>query len=522
MEWMLDPTAWTGLFALSFLELVLGVDNLVFIAILAQRLPPKQRDSASRIGLLLALGMRIVLLLALAWMTHLTAPLFSVYGTAFSGKDLLLLAGGVFLLWKATMEIHARLEGRSHGGVKGGYRANYWMVVTQIFVLDSVFSIDAVITAVGMTPYLPIMIASMVIAILIMIAVASPLTRFLQKHPTLVMLCLGFLLMVGFSLIVEGLGFIIPKGYLYAAIGFSLLIETINQFAQAKLKKRVRSSTDVRQRAADAILKLMGAKPMEGAEEAQEANAVLQEATATGALLQSEKEMLRGVLNLSTRQIRSVMTSRRDLVSIDIKAPPQEIFEAVKKAERSRLIAFDETLDNVVGIIRKDEFLANWLEGEHRHSLDHLLEEPLFVKDTTSVMALLEFLKKYPAGLAVVTNEQNTVEGVVTHIDLLEAIAGEFPSQDEPYLQPAIRGKADGTFSVDGTASIYDVAGKLGLDVVQDGHFSTVAGFVLHALGRMPAAGDHVDWQGWRLEVRQMDGRRISKIKISKQAEDAA
>ena len=523
MEWMLDPTACTGLIALSFLQLILGVDNLVFIAILAQRLPEEQRDRAARYGLMLALLLRVIMLLAVSWMASLTTPLFEFLGREVSGRDLLMMGGGLFLLWKATIEIHSRLEGRHTEGVKHEFQARYWMVVMQIFLLDSVFSVDAIITALGMTPYVPVMVISMTIAILIMLWLARPLTDFMQKHPTMVMLCLGFLLMVGLSLVADGCGFEIPKGYLYGAIGFSLLVETINQFAQVKLKKRVRTVVNVREKAADAILKLMGAKPIEGGvEEVQEANVLLQQAAKTGVLSAYEKEMLRGVLNLSTRQVHSIMTSRHEIEYVDIKAPPQEIYETVNKSERSRLVAVDKKIDNVVGVLRKGKFLSAWLEGGSRHSVDKLLDEPLFVQETDSVMELLELLKKFPAALVVVTDAKGAVEGVVTHIDMLEAIAGEFPSQDEPYAPFSIRDGAEGEITMDGTASIYDVCNRLGVDYKPDGNFSTVAGLVLFGLGKIPEKGDTLDWMGWRLEVRKMDGRRIARIKASRIESDAA
>lgn len=522
MEWISDPTAWTGLVALTFLQLILGVDNLVFIAILAQRLKPQQRSRAAKLGLLMALGLRVAMLLGLSWMASLRQPLFSVLGQSFSGRDLIMMGGGAFLLWKATHEIHTRLEGR-HLGNRATFQAKFWMVVTQIFVLDSVFSIDAVITALGMTDFVSIMVISMAAAVLIMIALARPLTSFMQKHPTVVMLCLGFLLMVGFSLIAEGFGMRIPHGYLYAAIGFSLLVEFFNQFAQTKLKRRVKQVVNVRQKTADAILKLMGAKPVEGIEEVQEANAVLQQAAETGVLSAGEKEILRGVLHLSTRQVRTVMTPRREIEYIDQRAPAQEIYEGIVAAERSRLVVVDGALDRVTGVLRKDMFLADWLKGDQRLGIEKLMEEPLFVKESTTVMGLLEFLKKYPAGLAIVTGDDGEVEGVVTHIDLLEAIAGEFPSQEEPYAPPPIREAGDGTFIADGAASIYDVCNKLGLDLPEGDHFTTIGGLVLHNIGgRLPQKGDTASWQGWRFEVRRMDGRRISLLRITKIPEDGA
>jgi predicted tellurium resistance membrane protein TerC len=191
MEWLADPTAWLGLLTLIVLELVLGIDNLVFIAILADKLPPHQRDRARVIGLSLALIMRLGLLASISWMVTLTAPLFEVFGKSFSGRDLIMLFGGVFLLFKATMELHERLEGHVAQRVARAHAA-FWPIVAQIVVLDAVFSLDAVITAVGMVEQLSVMMIAVIFSIGIMIVASKPLTRFVNAHPTVIMLCLGF------------------------------------------------------------------------------------------------------------------------------------------------------------------------------------------------------------------------------------------------------------------------------------------------------------------------------------------
>ena len=214
MEWLADPSIWMGLATLIVLEIVLGIDNLVFIAILADKLPPHQRDRARVIGLSLALLMRLVLLAALAWIMKLTEPLLTLFDHSFSGRDLILLGGGLFLLFKGTMELHERLEGRQHEDNGKKVYASFAMVVAQIVVLDAVFSLDSVITAVGMVDNLGVMYAAVTIAMVLMLLASKPLTRFVTKHPTVVVLCLGFLLMIGFSLVAEGLGYKIPKGYL--------------------------------------------------------------------------------------------------------------------------------------------------------------------------------------------------------------------------------------------------------------------------------------------------------------------
>ncbi len=243
-------------------EIVLGIDNLIFIAILADKLPPEQRDRARLIGLSLALIMRLGLLFGISWLVSWTEPLFTLFSNEFSGRDLILIGGGVFLLIKATIEMHERLEAPAHEAASSGnVYAQFWPVVAQIVVLDAVFSIDSVITAVGMVDELYVMMAAVIVAMVVMIAASKPLTKFVTAHPTLVILCLGFLLMVGLVLVVDGFGYHVPKGYLYAAIGFSVLIETFNQLAQRNRTKAA-GAVPARQRTADAVLRLLAGIPM--------------------------------------------------------------------------------------------------------------------------------------------------------------------------------------------------------------------------------------------------------------------
>lgn len=199
MELLLDPTAWVGLLTLVVLEVVLGIDNLIFIAILADKLPPSQRDRARVIGLLLALVMRLGLLAGISWLFKLTQPWLSIGSMSFSGRDLILIMGGLFLVFKGTMEMHERIEGKAQSLSGTRMYASFWVIVTQIVVLDAVFSLDAVITAVGMVDQLEVMMAAVIIAIGIMLVASKPLTRFVNAYPTVVILCLGFLLMIGFA-----------------------------------------------------------------------------------------------------------------------------------------------------------------------------------------------------------------------------------------------------------------------------------------------------------------------------------
>jgi len=238
-----DPAAWVALATLVVMEVVLGIDNLIFISILTNKLPEHQRERARKIGIGLALIMRLGLLATVAWIVRLTEPVFTVLGNKLSWKDLILIAGGLFLVWKATKEIHHHVDPTDHEDtLVGAAVATFGGVIVQILVLDLVFSIDSIITAVGMTPHVQIMIVAVVSAVLVMLLAANPLARFIERNPTIVMLALSFLLLIGTTLIAEGFGVHVPKGYIYAAMAFSALVEALNMVARnARLRAKARN-----------------------------------------------------------------------------------------------------------------------------------------------------------------------------------------------------------------------------------------------------------------------------------------
>ena len=250
-----DPATWAALITLVVLEIVLGIDNLVFIAILSNKLPPDQQARARRIGLTLALVMRIGLLLLIGWLVTLKAPLFDLglqgapqahgepsFETAFSGRDLILIAGGLFLLWKATNEIHHNLDPEESGELldphKGVAQIAFGAAIVQIIALDIVFSVDSILTAVGMTDDVPIMIVAVVITVILMMVASDPLARFIDRNPSIVMLALAFLVMIGLVLIADGFGFHVPKGYIYAAMGFSVAVELLNMASRNRRARK--------------------------------------------------------------------------------------------------------------------------------------------------------------------------------------------------------------------------------------------------------------------------------------------
>ncbi|MRW89830.1 CBS domain-containing protein [Duganella sp. FT80W] len=509
MEWLLDPTIWVGLITLIILEMVLGIDNLIFIAILAEKLPPHQRDKARLLGLSLAMAMRLGLLTIVSWLVTLTTPLFSVGPLAFSGRDLILLAGGLFLLFKATVELHERLEGVMHTQAQSPAYASFSAVVAQIVVLDAVFSLDAVITAVGMVDQLGVMMAAVIVSIAVMMLASKPLTRFVNAHPTVVVLCLSFLLMIGLSLVAEGLGFHIPKGYLYAAIGFSVLIETLNQFARRNFL-RSEARKPFRERTAHAVLQLLGSH-RHGVAQPEPAPAAGQDFAA------EERNMVSGVLTLAGRSLRSVMTPRTDISWVDLDHDAERLLQQLQSTPHSQLLVCRGHADNLLGIARTKDLIRDL--ALHRRIDASLktgpLRQPIFLPETAGVLRAIEMLKRAHGQLILVADEYGAVQGLLTPVDILEAIAGEFPDEDE---QPSVELVATGQWHVDGAADLHHLEQVLETSSLtsDNADYTSLAGFLLANFETLPALGATLELDGLRYEILAVEDRRIAKVRISR------
>ena len=514
MEWMADPSIWAGLVTLVIIELVLGIDNLVFIAILAEKLPPAERNRARITGLILAMVMRLLLLASISWLVTLTRPLFTIRDLSFSARDLIMLGGGLFLLFKATVELNERLEGKDSDGPTQRRGAKFWAVVAQIVVLDAVFSLDSVITAVGMVDHLLVMMAAVVIAITMMMLASKALTRFVNSHPTIVILCLSFLLMIGFSLVAEGFGFYIPKGYLYAAIGFSVMIEALNQLANFNRRRFLTANQSLRSRTTDAVMRLLSGRK-EDAELDAETASMLADHQDEAVFAPQERRMIERVLNLNQRSVSSIMTSRHDIEHIDLSAPEEEVRALLEKNQHTRLvITGGDNEEELLGVVHVIDLLQQSLRGEPL-DLRVLIRQPLVFPETLPLLPALEQFRSARTHFAFVADEFGSVEGIVTLSDVMETIAGNLPNEvQEIDARHDIQKNADGSWTANGHMPLEDLVQYLPLPLDEKREYHTIAGLLMEHLQRIPVAGETVEIDGYTLKTLEVENHRVQRVQI--------
>ena len=427
IELLSDPTMWFGLLALVLLEIILGIDNLIFIAILSDKLAPHQRDRARIIGLSLAMIMRIGLLFCISWIISVKEPWIGILGRNFSGRDLILIGGGVLLLFKATMELHERLEIKySKQNSTTKTHATFWSTIIQIIVLDAVFSLDSIITAVGMVEELSIMIIAVIISVLIMIVASKPLTIFINRNPVLIILCLGFLLMIGFILVAEGFGVHIPKGYLYSAIGFSLLVEVFNQLSRAKRNGLLINKKSLRERTSEAVLRLLGEKTSNNSEDLE---VIASSDVQLNTFNDEERGMIKGVLSLAEISAKSIMKPYEDLDLIYINDSVEVIYNKMLKSPFSRLVVVQNKSNLAVGFVQKKDIL-NLLIGGNELSILSVMQQPLTIKENKSPLYILSAFKKTGFQIAFVEDNKGNFIGIITLTDVIEAITGDVDLSD--------------------------------------------------------------------------------------------
>lgn len=399
-----DPSMWLGLLTLVLLEIVLGIDNLVFIAILVKKLPAQLQDKARLIGLSLALILRLALLGVMSWLVTLTTPLLHLGEWEPSGRDLILIAGGLFLLFKATVELHDRLEGKSHSeNSNTASHSSFSSVIIQILLVDAVFSIDSIITAVGMVDHVAIMMVAVVIAMIVMLAASKPLTHLVNSHPTIVILCLGFLLMIGFSLLAEGFGLHIPKAYLYVAIGFSILIELFNQI--------VRRNTTV----------------------VTEPEGSATQLTIQGTLLPADQSLITSLAEKAAMPVKQIMIGRARLVWLNTNDNPAFLLKKIEQANHSYYPVCSGDIDRVLGIAKHTDLIAYLSNGDSIAELARK-QQPLIVKKHQSLIHVLSLLNAAHHPVALISDEFGNMQGLVNRQDLLDMLWPQQGSGDEKII----------------------------------------------------------------------------------------
>lgn len=506
--WVAMPAAWAALFSLVVLEVVLGVDNLVFIAILADRVAPHLRDRVRVVGLGMALILRIVLLIAVYWLSKPTAPIIG----NFSIRDIIFILGGIFLLYKATTELHERLEGAPMEVSGEKIFADFWPVVAQIMVLDAVFSLDAVITAVGMVEHLghiSIAIVAVSIAISLMLLASKPLTSFVNAHQTVVVLCLSFLLMIGFSLMAEGFGFHVPKEYIYAAIGFSVAIEILNQIGQRNYRKH-QSKRPRRARTTEIILRLMGDKY--GIHTSGAGNNEI--SPEVESIAGEESNMISGVLSLGERSLRSLMTPRNEICWVNINDEPDKTRAVLLEESHGYYPVSRGNLDELVGVASASDILEALHAGD---SLENFakLRMATVAPESMDAIRLLKLMRQASAHMVIAVDEFGSISGLVTPVDVFEIIAGEFVDEAD---KPDLADLEDGRILAQGYADLHLLEQHLDMEELlpEDGDYGNVAGLLLDRFGHLPERGEVLEYAGLRFVVEKVSDRRIEEVLISR------
>jgi len=517
MAWLFDPTIWVGLLALVALEVVLGIDHLIFTDALADKLPAKQRERARAIGLLCGLIVRLALLAVIVWVMQRNEPFLHLGSFDFSGRDLVLLAGGLFLLFKAIQQLLERVDGdasdstRQMGGLS---QAGFGLVVLQMALLQAVFSVDAVFIAVATVDQPLIMVVAMIAATALLLVAPKTLTPFVRSHPSSIVLVLGFLLILGFALILDGFGFAVPKGYLYAALGFVVAIGFVNQLRlrQASVAKPVLS---FRERTAVAVLKLINKK--DPSQESVTEPEPSREDSSTASYEVEERNMVSGVLTLAERSVHSLMTPRTAIAWINLDDDVETLKKQLEEEPHSFFPVCRGTLDEVIGIGRAKRMVADILT--HGRIRQKRLREPIIVHDTISIPRLLETLKQSRGQLVLVADEFGTLQGLITPIDIFEAIAGQFPDEDEAL---DIVPDGENRWRMDGATDLHQLEQVLETDglVNEDDDYTTLAGYLLNHFGQLPAVGDVCEYNAnqanYVFKVTRLEGRRIAMVNVEK------
>ncbi len=509
MEFLSTPALWAGLIILTAIEIVLAMDNLALSDVLAGKLPEGLRGRARVAGLLAALLVRVGLLCLFWRLLGLSEPLFTAGGFVFSPRSGLLLCAGIFLVTKATRGLHERLEGGFPVEDTPSDKTGFWYITAQIAALDAIFSLDAVAAALGLMDSLGLMITALVVAAPAAVLLKKRLPDLMHRRPTIQILCLDYLMLVGLVLVADAAGFHIPKGYIYAIIGFSMLVECGRQILDRRRDLRLGRRT-LRLRTAGAVLRFLGSSTTFYKQSGR-----APEQTLGGADLSHEaREMLYGVLTMGERHIRSIMTPRPEITWVDMDDTPAEIRGTVRQSPHSVYPVRRSSTDEVLGVVYGKDLMAVLPEaGEF--NLSGIMHPPIFVQDSVGILRVMEVLRDTRAKMALITEEYGSVVGLVTPLDILEVIAGDFPEVDE---NPDFAPDGDNAWKVGGGIDMHRLEMLLDTDLLHadSGDYVTLGGYLMHSLGRLPRPGDTLEKDNIRFEVLEARDRKADLVRVLK------
>jgi len=514
MEGLLNPAIWLGFFALVVIELVLAVGHVAHAVKLSESLAPQARLRAQALGLLSALLIRLVLLIGLVWLAQFNTPFMNVGAFGLSLKDIILMVGGFYLLFRATLAIYERTEAAFVSSHEERSPIRPSLAVLQIALLSIGFTVDMAIVAIGLVESVAVMISAAVFASLLSFLLQARLIRWVSAYPAVTLLCFGFLLVLGFSMVIRGFGVVLAADLLLLVLVFLALVAWFLHGAYPRAAV-AQSRLPIRERTVQAVARLLGKddtpSPAIGLTPSSES-------TEDRSFEIQERNMVSGVLTLAERSVHSIMTPRTEISWVNLDDDPETIKMQLEVEPHSYFPVCRGSLDEVVGIGRAKRMVADILT--HGHIRQKRLREPIIIHDTITISRLLDTLKRAKGQLVLVADEFGTLQGLVTPIDVFEAIAGEFPDEDET---PDIISDGENRWRMDGATDLHQLEQVLDTNgfVDEDDDYTTLAGYLLNYFGQLPNLGDICEHKRpeaiFTFEVVRIEGRRIALVNVAKQ-----
>ncbi|CAL4321859.1 UPF0053 inner membrane protein YoaE [Buchnera aphidicola (Chaitophorus populicola)] len=512
---LLDPSTWTGLLALVLLEIILGIDNLVFLTIITKKLNPNQRTKARNIGLVLSLLIRIIFLYFISWSTSFTTPLYSNQYVTISGREFILFIGGIFLSVFSLMELYDKLYHKSIKRTKHKQYSYFWLIILQIIILDIIFSLDSIITAIGIVNNFIIISTSMIIAMFFMLALLNSLKNFIQKYKKILILCLGFLLIIGINLTLESLGLYFSKKYLYTAVGFCIFVELFNQISKYHFLL-YQYHRPFRKRMLEHFLKILKreeTKDIKVIKRFNKDNTRIYSKKEYTNFNKEEKYMISSLLNLSIRSVKSIMTPRTEISWININHSYNIIKKKLLNAPHNLFPVCKGEIDKVIGVVRAKELI---IKIENKESILKFVSKnkPIIISDEVNLIKLLKILKKSKGNIILVKDKFNILQGLVTPLDFLKAIAGDFPDSDET---PDII-KKNNSWLVKGHTNLYSLQQSLNTkDLIKRNNTQvSISGLIIEKNGNIPVKGQVIKISSFTFKILKLTNYKIDLIKIKK------